>query len=166
MSYYTFDINNNIVGAASDGFWNGEYSKIFTANVILANVDNVTGSQAQKNSIKANAYFIRAYSYWNLANYYCLPYATGNMQSQGLPLKKTTIYTESLQRATLQQTYDFILSDITAAQALVTTAIVKMADKPAGYKRVFEPLLSFYRRLCTKFTVCQQCANFNYRPIG
>jgi hypothetical protein len=139
LYYYIFDVDN-IVGAAADALWNGEFAKIFKANVILGNVDKVSGSLAQKNRIKADAYFIRAYSYWNLVNYYCLPYASSNLQSLGLPLKKTTEYTESLTRANLQQTYDFILSDIKAAQALVPAGDVQ----PSLRWRVTQPAISAF----------------------
>lgn len=119
IAHYTFDVNN-IVTTGSDALWKMEYSKIFTTNMILSTIDEVTGDEASKNRVKATAYFNRAYSYWTLANYYCLPYATENLQSAGLPLKKTTDYTESLKRVTLKETYDLILADIAEAQKYVT----------------------------------------------
>lgn len=114
LQYYVSN-TNGIVSAATDALWNGEYKKIFTANLILANIDQVSGDDAVKQRVKADAHFIRAYSYWVLANYYCAPYTEGNLSSLGLPLKKTLDYTEPLKRATLKETYDFILADITAA---------------------------------------------------
>lgn len=115
MQYYVSNVDG-IVGAAADALWNGEYKKIFTANLILANIDVVTGNETTRQRVKADAHFIRAYSYWVLANYYCAPYSETNLGSLGLPLKKTIDYTEPLKRATLKETYDFILSDIAEAQ--------------------------------------------------
>jgi starch-binding outer membrane protein, SusD/RagB family len=120
MYSYVYDYNDMANDVASDAFWNSEYKKIFTCNVILANVDKVSGDEATKKRVRADAYFSRAYAYWTLANYYCQPYSTANLAGPGLPLKKTVDYAESLKRATLQETYDFILADIKEAEALVT----------------------------------------------
>ena len=158
LYYYIFDVNN-IVGATADALWNGEYKKIFVANVILATVDKVTGSEAQKNKIKADAYFVRAYSYWNLVNYYCLPYAPANMQSKGLPLKKTTDYAESMQRATLQETYDLILSDLTAAQALIPDGDVQASMRWRISKPALNAFLSRYYLFTGDYAKSIQCAN-------
>lgn len=141
--YYIFDVDQ-IVGAAADALWNGEYKKIFTANVVLSNIDKVTGSEAQKNKVKADALFIRAYSYWQLANYYCLPYSAANLGSQGLPLKRTTDYEESLKRATLQETYDFILNDVNQAHTLAGPDVVA-AQRWRVSKQAIDAFLSrFY----------------------
>lgn len=112
LYYYTFK-PTEISSRASDAFYSGMYRQIFTANVILNNVDNVTGSQTSKDEIKANAHFIRAYCYWVLANQYCLPYGFGkNENANGLTIKRTTGYEESLRRSSLKDTYDFILQDL------------------------------------------------------
>ncbi|MGN6418233.1 MAG: RagB/SusD family nutrient uptake outer membrane protein [Pseudobacter sp.] len=118
--YYTFDTDKLIETSASDPIWANGYQRILTANVILSNVDNVTGNESEKNMIKANAYFNRAYAYWVLVNQYCQPYHSSTLQSPGLPLRKTVSYTESLKRATLKEVYDFILSDISQARSFVS----------------------------------------------
>lgn len=125
LQYYVNSVDG-IVGAAADALWAGEYKKIFTANLILANVDDVTGDELRKQRVKADAYFIRAYAYWVLANYYCAPYSAANLNSLGLPLKKTVDYTESLKRATLKETYDFILADIAEAQKVANDEVDPM----------------------------------------
>lgn len=86
----------------------------------------MTGDELRKQRVKADAYFIRAYAYWVLANYYCAPYSAANLNSLGLPLKKTVDYTESLKRATLKETYDFILADIAEAQKVANDEVDPM----------------------------------------
>ncbi|WP_158563170.1 RagB/SusD family nutrient uptake outer membrane protein [Chitinophaga silvatica] len=115
LQYYVFS-KDGVADMASDDFWTGEYKKIFTANLILKNIDKVSGDDATRARVKADAYFIRAMSYWAMANFYCAPYSAKNLNELGLPLKKTIEYTESLKRATLKETYDFILSDIAEAE--------------------------------------------------
>ncbi len=117
LLYYVWDVDG-LVSQVSDKLWNGEFKKIFTANLILANIDQVSGDEATRQRVKADAHFIRAYSYWVLVNHYCAPYAAANLNSLGLPIKKTVEYTESLKRSTLKETYDFIRSDIAEAQKI------------------------------------------------
>lgn len=115
LQYYVFNVDG-IIGAINDPLWNNEFKKIFTANLILENIDDVTGDDVTRQRVKADAHFIRACSNWTLVNYYCAPYSSANMNTPGLPLKQTTDYTESLQRTTLKETYDFILADVVEAQ--------------------------------------------------
>lgn len=143
LQYYVNSIDG-VVGAAADALWNGEYKKIFTANLILANIDNVTGDDNVRKRVKADAYFIRAYSYWVLANYYCAPYSAGNLEGMGLPLKKTVDYTESLKRATLKETYDFILSDITEAQKIAIDDVDPLRAWRISKKAISAFLSRFY----------------------
>ncbi|WP_256007514.1 RagB/SusD family nutrient uptake outer membrane protein [Pedobacter deserti] len=143
LYYYVFDVDN-IAGASSDPLWNTEFKKIFHANVVLANADQVTGDEAAKRRVKADAYFTRAYSYWTLVNYYCLPYSAANLQSKGLPLKKTPDYAESLRRASLEETYKFILDDVMLAQSLVGYTDVQSALRWRISKTGIDAFLSRY----------------------
>lgn len=118
FQYYTFSISG-VGNISPDPLWAGEYKKIFTANLVLANIDKVTGDEDIRNRVRADAYFIRAYANWVLANHYCAPYSAENLSSLGLPLKKTIDVEESGKRSTLQETYDFILADILQAQKTV-----------------------------------------------
>ncbi len=118
LNYYTFG-TDQIAGEAADVFWNGEYAKIYTANLVLESLDKVTGPDAQKAALRADAYFMRAYSLWVLANTYCLPYSPANLGEPGLPLKTSTVFEESLVRASLRATYAQIEQDLQAALATV-----------------------------------------------
>ncbi|WP_209866112.1 RagB/SusD family nutrient uptake outer membrane protein [Chitinophaga sp. OAE865] len=114
---------NNLINAQSDDFWSKEFSKIFRANMVLNAIDKVSGMEDEKARLKAEAHFIRAYSYWVLANTYCLPYTEANKGEMGLPLKTSTSFEEPVGRATLEDTYKFIEADLQEAlkskQALV-----------------------------------------------
>ncbi len=118
LQYYTFQIEG-VENLATDPLWSGEFKKIFTANVVLKYVDQVSGSEVAKRRVKADAHFIRAISNWILVNTYCAPYTAETLNSLGLPLKKTVEYDESLTRASLKETYEFILADIEAAKEVL-----------------------------------------------
>ena len=105
----------------TDVTWKAEYEKIFYANTILEKVDNVSGLSAEEvEDIKREARFIRAYSCWYLAQIYCLPYVEGNEGKQGIVLKTSTSFDESVKRATLKETYDFIEKDLIEALKIET----------------------------------------------
>lgn len=126
LYFYTFD-NNGVAGLATDALWTTLYNNIFRSNLILPNLGKVSGSDSLKNITAADAYFVRAYSFWVLANHYCTPYQPGiNDNDLGLPLKVSTDYSEPLARATLKETYDQITSDINEAKK---TPIVDVQDK-------------------------------------
>lgn len=101
-----------------DGFWSGEYQKIFIANMVLENLDRVSGDTEQKEFLEAEAHLIKAYSYWILANTYCLPYTEANKNEMGLVLKNSVSFEESTVRSTLEDTYEMIEKELKGALKL------------------------------------------------
>ncbi|SFG61952.1 RagB/SusD family nutrient uptake outer membrane protein [Pedobacter insulae] len=98
-----------------ENFWSGEFRKIFVANLVLSSVDKVTGPDAEKAILKADAHFVRAYSYWVLANTYCLPYTNANKNEIGLPIKTSTSFEDPFERQPLEKVYQLIESDLAEA---------------------------------------------------
>ena len=120
----SWNINDVISNPYGDEAWNGEYQKIFNANLVINNIDEISdATDGEKTEYLAQAHMLRAMAMWSLVNTYCLPYSAGNASSPGLPLKQTTSYEEAMPRATLQQTYDFILADLDAAANTANTGI-------------------------------------------
>lgn len=113
--FYNILHTAGIASQASDGLWNGEYSNIFKANTIINNVDKVTGDESEKIKLKCNAHFLRAYSYFVLAQYYCLPYCEANKNALGLPKRLNTDFEESIARVSLDEIYQLILDDLEIA---------------------------------------------------
>ncbi|PRD56695.1 RagB/SusD family nutrient uptake outer membrane protein [Sphingobacterium gobiense] len=101
-----------------EGFWRNEYTKIFNANMVLENLGRVSGSEADKSRLKADAHFIRAYSYFALANVYCLPYNESTADELGLTLKTGTSFDDPTERSSLAEVYTQIEADL--AEALST----------------------------------------------
>lgn len=121
----------------SDELWSKQYNKIFTANAVINEIDNVTDVTAdEKAEYLAHAHFVRALAYWELANVYCLPYAEENLNALGLPLKVTTHTDEDLSRASLKDTYAFIEADLKEALKSPRTDVVEgerwLVSQPAA----------------------------------
>ncbi|HEY0677850.1 MAG TPA: RagB/SusD family nutrient uptake outer membrane protein [Chitinophagaceae bacterium] len=113
-------------------FWSGEYRKIFYANTVLDYVDDVTGTDEQKAALKADAHFVRAYSYWVLANTYTLPYTEATKGEVGLPIKLSTSFQESFARQPLSKVYEQIEADL--AEALKTTVPLVQSGKARHWR--------------------------------
>lgn len=110
----------------SDELWSKQYNKVFTANAVINDIDNITDvTPEEKAEYLAHAHFVRALAYWELANVYCLPYAEENLNALGLPLKVTTHTDEDLTRASLKNTYAFIEADLKEALKSPRTDVVE-----------------------------------------
>lgn len=114
VQFAAWDIDN-LPTNSREGYFSGEYSKIFYANMVLSYLSKVSGSDADKLRIEREAKFIRAYSLWNLAQTYCLPYTEANKGEVGMTIKASTSFEEFSGRATLEETYAQIEADLTVA---------------------------------------------------
>lgn len=117
--YATWDMAN--LANYDRPYWPQEWRKIFVANLILQKLDEVRGSEDKKKQLRAEAHFIRAYSYFQLANIFTLPYTDANKEELGLPIKVSTSFEESIERATLEATWTFMKEDLTKALELSTS---------------------------------------------
>ena len=114
------EFSENAVDGNVQGQWNIIHQTIFDSNVILGRIDAVEfPDAAQKARIVAEARFLRALAYWQGMQFWGLGegWAPDN---PAIPLITTEI-TEpgqafELQRATVQQIYDFIIAELTAAK--------------------------------------------------
>ncbi len=143
--YYTLQTDLLASALSLDALWNGEYAKIFKANLILNYVDVVSGDAAKKAAVRADAHFLRAYSFWVLANHYCNHYKPGvNDNDPGLPLKTSIDYEEPLGRSTLKAVYDLILADVGAAQEIAVDDVQDRLRWRLSKKTISAFLSRFY----------------------
>lgn len=134
------------ISYTNNNFWTNEYKKIYTANLIQEYLSKVTGSEEDKERIKREASFIKAYSAWVLAQTYCLPYTEANKNEPGLIIKNTTGFQESFKRATLSETYDWIEENLTEALKTSTTLVKKQGQTPRIWRESKPAVLGFAAR--------------------
>lgn len=98
------------------------YRMINNANYILDNIDAATGTDAEKNRIKAEAYTIRAYAYSYLVQFYGTRYdASAKPNNQlAVPLVLTSADIAK-PRVSVEQVYTQIIADLDKAIALNVT---------------------------------------------
>lgn len=123
------NINNGSWGTTNGDYhtWAHNYRGIKQATIFLENVDkNVEISQQNKDVMKAEARFLRAYFYYSLVKRYGPVYIWGDQDTE------TTIKGEDIDRHPLQVNIDFIVSEIDKSVDLLP---LKITD-PAWYGRI------------------------------
>ncbi|WP_257667474.1 RagB/SusD family nutrient uptake outer membrane protein [Parapedobacter tibetensis] len=120
--------------------WNVMFATpIYYCNSMLEHLENIernTQNQALFDNIKGSAKLIRARTLFHASLIWTLAYDERTAGSTlGLPLRKSTDFNELSVRASLKETYDFILADLQESVALLpeTPLHVVRPSKPAAY---------------------------------
>jgi len=100
--------------------YNLNYDIIYNSNVIIEEIDEVTGEQSERDWIKAQALTTRAHAYLWLAQYHAPTYV-GNESAACVPLKLESSE-EHVGIATVGEVYDAIMKDLDDAIALFESA--------------------------------------------
>lgn len=107
--------------------WDNCYTYICNANYILAAKETMEGLPDEVNYVMGQAYAIRAYSYFLLAQWYARTYV-GHEDEKGVPVytEPTTSATVGRGRGTLRDVYAQINNDIDSAIILLDKAIPRL----------------------------------------
>jgi starch-binding outer membrane protein, SusD/RagB family len=128
--------------------WNDPYlGPIYYSNIVidqLSIIKGKTGEEGKLANIKGSALFYRSYHFHQLAQLYCKPFSTENANQLGIVLRLTSNVGEESRRATVQETYDQIVNDLsTAADLLPETALFPtQPSKLAAYAALARVYLS------------------------
>jgi hypothetical protein len=106
------DVNN---------LWIAAYGTINNANIIIDGLEKTKGviSDSLRNNYLAEAYFVRALSYFSLVTIYARPYNENQGASKAVPLRLNAEISSSnnnLERATVADVYNQILADLDNAE--------------------------------------------------
>jgi hypothetical protein len=110
-------------------------SNMYTLNKIINEAKNAKGgTDQQKLQLQSEAQAERAFTNIQLVNYFTKPYNTTSASTDpGFPIIKTAdITVKTFSRGTVQQSYDFIISDL-------TVAIANLPVQPVFQTRVSRP---------------------------
>ncbi|WP_214071860.1 RagB/SusD family nutrient uptake outer membrane protein [Mucilaginibacter sp. dw_454] len=133
---------------SSNGDWEILYSDIFNQNVVLDNISTVSlGNQSAdtRDQVKAQALFNRAFLFFEVEKIFGQPYkpATANTDL-GICLRTTSSVTAPSSRATVQQSYNQIISDLRTGVAVLSQSVPaqNLATKQAAYDLLARVYLS------------------------
>lgn len=116
-----------------DRDWSTNYKRVLNANIVLdnietANLDNL--SEADRRWVKGTALFLRGWTFYHVAQLFAPLYDKSTaMDLLGIPLKMESDIAEDIRRATLEETYAQIISDLENAADLLP-ATVRVATRP------------------------------------
>lgn len=100
-------------------FWEMSYKIIYGANVAISMAD-LKGSDQLTDQLKGESYFLRAYATHNLVRFFARPYNASNMQAPGVILREDKSDNMPKARATLEETYRYIISSLKMAESLMS----------------------------------------------
>lgn len=107
--------NDEIYEGRDFSDWNNAYQRILYTNMAL-DVEKIKPSIHEYeawNNVKGSAHFFRAYNYYHLAQIFCKAYDLASASTDlGLPLRIDYDVTVNYKRSSLQELYEFIISDL------------------------------------------------------
>ncbi|MBS0030490.1 RagB/SusD family nutrient uptake outer membrane protein [Chitinophaga sp. 22321] len=129
----------------SNDFYRGSYQLIVGVNTVLEGIEDFekvyfpSASDDDKNAViyaKGENHFLRALAYFNLVRLYGKPYYLGAAANKGVPIKKTSSLTDVPAPATVQEVYNFIITEAKLSAQLMKVPVVKansFASKEAAW---------------------------------
>lgn len=121
-----------------DGLWKSAYTAIENSNVAIAGMEASTAeiSEASKNYLLGQAYFMRAYHYFNLVRLW------GEVPLKVTPT--TDISNPAIPLSSVESVYDQIVSDLTRAEELMEDQAWNTTDGHVGKSAVKSLLAKVY----------------------
>lgn len=121
-------------GQQSCSDWNSPYQQIFYSNVVLDALNDLEitpMNEAEWKALRGRALFHRGFAFYQLAQLFCFPYGEDARSQPGIPLRLSSEIGAPVTRATLGETYDRILQDLSDANELVPANVIDKTQ-PSG----------------------------------
>ncbi len=148
VNTYTWSQEDVYAGKNSVNDWTQLYKAILSLNICIEQLGKLSLSELEGRRIKGTALFHRAHLYYHLAQVFAPVYQKSTASSiLGLPLRLKADVNEKLERNTLQETYNQIITDleesipylpeqvsyttrptVTAAYAMLSRVYLSMSD--------------------------------------
>ncbi|MGG7470483.1 RagB/SusD family nutrient uptake outer membrane protein [Chryseobacterium arthrosphaerae] len=110
--------------------WTMLYSTINNMNNVIARIDGTVGSQEKKDQVKGQAKALRAFCYLNIASFYQFSYLKDKTAlTAPIYTEPSTISTPGRKKASLEEIYTLIKSDLTDADYLLKNYSRNNKDK-------------------------------------
>lgn len=108
--------NDDVFNDNRKNDWSSPYITVFSCNVILEKLKEITPAKNEIqvwNEIRGEALFFRAYAFYNLVSHFGRPYDSNTSKDDlGIVLRLNSTLQEKSERATIEESYEQIISDI------------------------------------------------------
>lgn len=113
--------------------WAACYNDINIMNYVFEAIDDVTGTEAEKSYLMGEAYFVRAFQYFNLLNLYGKPFNEDTKDTDlGVIIKDGIDIQQAYDRSTVAACYAHIEADLEKAIDYITeSGITKAKTHPS-----------------------------------
>ncbi|MDB5086745.1 MAG: SusD family protein [Mucilaginibacter sp.] len=149
-------------GETNQPDWNQVYKAVFYANSVLDGLKTIgtnAANQVQYNNIAGEALFFRAYAFFDLARNFSPVYNQGTATTDlGIPLRMSSGIDVTVQRSTLQQTFDQIIADLNLSVSLLNNDISKTNPNRPSRSAAYAMLARVYLYM-GKYTDAGNAAN-------
>lgn len=127
--------------------WNLPYKQVLYANIVLEKIEKgVEGPATQHDleNLKGQALFIRGFALFNIALHFAELYDGTNGTSLGIPIRLTPDIGQPSRRATLKESYDQIISDLSEASRTLQDAFSYQFRNRPGKSAAFAAMARVY----------------------
>ncbi len=133
--YYSFTYTHSPSQANARYFWYVSYKIINGANIVIDILKDKKNLTPLERQLEGENYFLRAFCTFSLVHFYAKPYNEGDPSSNpGVILRKSASEEAAKARASVKETYDFVVSDLKKAAALMDQSRGKaFASKEAAW---------------------------------
>jgi hypothetical protein len=133
--WYSFTYTHSPSQANARYFWYISYKIINGANTVIDILKGRKNKNALNKQLEGENYFLRAFCTFNLVRFYAKPYNEGDPNANpGVILRKSASEQAAKARASVKETYNFVLSDLKKAAALMNQSRGKAyASKEAAW---------------------------------
>jgi hypothetical protein len=108
-------------------FWEMSYKIIYGANVAISMAD-LKGDDPFTNQLKGESYFLRAFATHNLVRFFAKPYSDANKSAPGVIIRENKSDNMPKARATLEETYRYIISSLKTAESVMSEEMPSERD--------------------------------------
>ena len=115
---YEFEMQKTRYTDLASKIWEQMYNTINQTNIVIDNIDAATGDEDYKRHVKGQAYAMRGICYFHLMLNYQQTYAVAR-DKPGVVLRLSSTGDVNLPRASVEECYAQIISDLTAAKGLL-----------------------------------------------
>ncbi len=133
--YYSFTYTHSSSQSNSRYFWYASYKIISGANTVIHSLESKSDLTDEQKQLLGENYFLRAFVTFNLVKFYGYQYNIGDPNTNpGVIIRRSTSEPAQKARASVKETYDFVIDDLVAAADLMNTSRGKeYASKEAAW---------------------------------